>query len=95
MGAQLMAIAAEGTRQRYYLPPNEEHEKAADVPRPDDVPDAEIPHNPRYLTAPNYGMPTWADLFTNRQLTALTTFSDLVREARVRALTDGGRPELR
>ena len=93
MGAQLMAIAAEGPRQRYYLAPNEEHEKAADVPRPDDVPEAEIPHNPRYLTAPNYGMRTWADLFTNRQLTALTTFSDLVREARVRAIADGGRPD--
>ena len=30
-------------------------------------------------SAPSYGMRTWADLFTNRQLTALTTFSDLVR----------------
>ena len=42
MGAQLMAIAAEGKRQRYYVAPTEEHEKAADVPRPDDVPDAEL-----------------------------------------------------
>ena len=88
MGTQLMAIAVEGKRQRYYLAPTEEHEKAADVPRPKDAPEAEIPHNPRYLTAPNYGMRTWADLFTNRQLTALTTFSDLVREARERAASD-------
>ena len=43
MGAQLMAIAAEGKRQRYYVAPTEEHEKAADVPRPDDVPEAELP----------------------------------------------------
>ena len=56
------------------------------------MPDAEIPHNPRYLTAPNYGMRTWADLFTRRQLTALTTFTDLVQEARVRALSDGAEP---
>jgi putative DNA methylase len=89
MGAQLMAIAAEAKRQRYYLPPNEEHKKAADVRRPEDVPDAEIAHNPRYLTAPNYGMGSWSDLFTNRQLTALTTFSDLVCEARERARADG------
>jgi len=88
MGVQLMAIAAEGKRQRYYLPPNDEHEIAATVPRPDDVPDAEIPHNPRYLTAPNYGMRTWADLFTSRQLTALTTFTDLVKAAHVRVLAD-------
>ena len=33
MGAQLMAIAAEGQRQRYYVAPTEEHEKAADVSR--------------------------------------------------------------
>ena len=43
MGAQLMAIAAEGPRTRYYLPPTEEHEQAADVPRPADVPDADLP----------------------------------------------------
>jgi putative DNA methylase len=81
MGAQLMAVAAEGARQRYYVAPSEEHEKIADTPRPYDIPEAEIAHNPRYLTASNYGMRTWADLFTNRQLTALTTFTGLIREA--------------
>jgi putative DNA methylase len=89
MGAQLMAVVAEGERQRYYVAPTEEHEKAADVARPDDVPDAEIPHNPRYLTTPKYGMSRWADLFSNRQLAALTTFSDLIREVRKRAIDDG------
>src|SRR5579875_1311482 len=34
-----------------------------------------------------------ADLFTNRQLTALVTFSDLVAEARQRVIEDGGAPE--
>ena len=43
MGAQLMAIVAEGKRQRYYVAPNEAHHQAAMVPRPDDVPEAEIP----------------------------------------------------
>ena len=33
-------------------------------------------------------MTRWADLFTNRQLLALTTFSDLVIEARERVLSD-------
>ena len=88
IGARLMAIAAEGNRQRIYLAPTPEHEKAADVPTPDDVPDTEIPHNPRYLTTPNYGMTRHADLFTPRQLTALTTFSDLVTEARERVYAD-------
>jgi len=90
MGAQLMAVVAEGQRTRVYLAADEAHVKAADVPRPEDVPTTEIPYNPRYLTAPNYGMTHHADLFTNRQLTALTTFSDLVVEARARVVADGG-----
>jgi putative DNA methylase len=89
MGAQLMATVAEGTRQRHYVAPTAAHENAADVPRPDNVPDYEIAHNPRYLTTPNYGMRTWADLFTNRQLTFLTTFSDLVREVHRHVMLDG------
>lgn len=93
MGAQLMTIAAEGIRQRHYLPPSEEHVKAAVIPRPTDVPVAEIPHNPRYLTTPNYGLRTWADLFTNRQLAALITFSDLVSEGRAKVLADTGDPK--
>jgi putative DNA methylase len=93
MGSQLMAIATEGKRQRYYLPPTEEHERAANVPRPNDVPDDEITHNPRYLTTPNYGMRTWADLFTNRQLVALTAFSDLVTEAYGRIVADCANPD--
>ncbi len=90
MGSQLMAIVAEGNRQRIYLPADPEQEKAGHLPRPDGVPETEMPHNPRYLTAPNYGMTHHADLFTNRQLTALTTFADLVMEARDRVVADGG-----
>ena len=89
MGAQLMAIAVEGHRQRYYLAPTEEHEKAAEVPRPVDVPDAELPEQALGFRVQGYGMRTWAELFTNRQLTALTTFSDLIYEIRRRAIADG------
>ena len=89
MGAQLMALAAEGTRQRYYVAPSEEHENAARVPRPDDVPEAELPEQALGFRVQGYGMRTWADLFTNRQLTALITLSDLVQEAHNRALADG------
>jgi putative DNA methylase len=93
MSSQLMAIAAEGPRQRYYIAPNEEHEKAAHVPRPDDVPEEELAIDPRNLWTVNYGLTRFADLFTNRQLTVLTTFSDLVREARNRAIADGAEPD--
>jgi putative DNA methylase len=91
MGAQLMAVVAEGHRSRVYLPPEEDHERIARlaVP-PDDVPETEIPYNARYLTAPNYGMKKHRHLFTDRQLVALTTFSDLVMEARAQVLAAGG-----
>jgi putative DNA methylase len=89
MGAQLMAIAAEGPRQRYYVAPTEEHEKAADVPRPDDVPEAELPEQALGFRVQGYGMHTWADLFTNRQLVALTTFGELLDEVRERMLAEG------
>lgn len=88
MGTQLMATVAEGNRTRTYLQPTSEHEASADVPRPDDVPDGELPNNPRDFKTPNYGMTTFAALFTARQLTALTTFSDLVAEAREHILAD-------
>lgn len=92
MGAQLMAIVAEGKRQRYYLPPDGNQESTADVLPPDDVPDAELPKQALGFRVQGYGMRNWADLFTNRQLTALITFSDLVCEARERVRADAHDP---
>ena len=89
LGNQLMAVVAEGVRRRIYLAPTPEQEAAADVPPPEDVPETEIPHNPRYLTTPNYGMRRHVDLFTARQLTVVTILSDLVDAARQKAMADG------
>jgi putative DNA methylase len=91
MSRQLMAVVAEGQRRRVYLPASPEQGVAADVKTPDSVPRGNLPVNPR-----DYGMIRWADLFTNRQLTALTTFSDLVGEAREKVVSDAlaaGLPE--
>jgi putative DNA methylase len=88
LGANLMAIAAEGDRRRVYLPPNDAHRLAADVQRPGSAPEASIPTEALGFRVQNYGMTRWADLFTNRQLLALATFSDLVIEARDRVLRD-------
>ena len=93
MGAELMAVVAEGNRQRHYLPATSAQANAAQVLRPDNVPDGTIPVNPRDFKTRIYGLTEWADLFTNRQLTALTTFSDLVTSAREKVIADGGTPE--
>jgi putative DNA methylase len=90
MSAQLMAIAAEGHRRREYLAPTLEHEQAANVPIPDDIPDTELPEAALGFRVQGYGMTRHADLFTHRQLTALTTFSDIVKETRKRILADEG-----
>jgi putative DNA methylase len=81
-----MAIVAEGKRGRVYLPADEEHERIAANAKPTWAPEGDMPKNPRWFSPPDYGMPTFADLFTPRQLVALTTFSDLVLEARAKAL---------
>jgi len=88
MGAQLMAVVAEGDRERIYLEPTDDHRNAAAAARPSHVPDGALPESALGFRVQGYGMTQWADLFTNRQLTALTTFSDLVAEARERVLAD-------
>jgi len=88
-GVRLMAIVAEGVRQRVYLSPRADHAAAAEVAAPGDVPTEQIPtHNHDVDRLPMYGMPRWCDAFTRRQLLALTTLSDLVGEARGRVLHD-------
>jgi putative DNA methylase len=93
LGSALMAVVAEGNRQRVYLAPTPEHVDAASVERPTTGPDQELGYDPRNLWTPPYGLTRFADLFTNRQLLAMTTFSDLVVEVRERvrrdALADG------
>lgn len=88
MGTKLVAVVAEGSHGRVYLSASLEQAHAAMVERPDDYPDAILPKNPRDFKTPNYGLTTFADLFTNRQLTALTTFSALVGEAQKKAEAD-------
>lgn len=89
LGSTLMAVAVEGKRRRVYMPPTAEHRKvAASVELPVDLPDAELPEHALGFRVQAYGMRRWTDLFTDRQLLTLATFSDLVDEARKRVLTD-------
>lgn len=81
MGQKLMAIVAEGARGRVYLSPLTEQEDIARTAQPEWRPDMDLPSNPRDFKTPNYGLTKFGDLFTNRQLVALNTFSDLVSEA--------------
>lgn len=88
IGTKLMATVAEGQRARIYLAPSSDQMAAAEMEYPKDIPDGEIPPQAPSFRVQAYGFQRYADLFTSRQLTALTTFSDLVGEARKRVLAD-------
>jgi putative DNA methylase len=87
--ARLMAIVAEGVRGRVYLSPQQEHEAVAESAKPKWVPEAEMNQDCKDLVSGRgYGFKKWHQIFTPRQLVALTTFSDLVAEAREKIATD-------
>ena len=88
MGARLMSIVAEGDRGRVYLAPISDHERSARQAKPAWSPNETLPNDPRAIWCPLYGLTTFGDLFTPRQLVALTTFSDLVAEALARVERD-------
>ena len=88
MGARLMAVVAEGDRGRVYLSPTADMEAVACSANPKDVPETDLPAKALGFRVQEYGMVKWRDLFTRRQLVALTTFSDVVGEALKRILMD-------
>jgi putative DNA methylase len=92
MHQQIMAVVAEGAAGRIYVVPSAEHEAAAEI-APIGGPEQELADDPRNLWCIPYGLRRFRDLFTPRQLVALTTFSDLVAEARQQAIADGASPD--
>ena len=88
MGAQLMAVVAEGSRGRIYIAPDEAQIQAVKVEKPEDYPTGKLAKHFTGGSCVPYGLDEFDKLFTNRQLTALTTFSALVGEAQKRAEKD-------
>lgn len=82
ISAKLMAVVAEGKRGRVYLSPMKSMEEVAAVPMPDGVPETFLPEKALGFRVQEYGMVNWHQLYTPRQLVALTIFSDLVYEVR-------------
>jgi putative DNA methylase len=87
MTHRLMAVVAEGENTRVYLSPRPEFEETAKLETPEWIPDTETSGKCR-VNIGLYGMTTWDKLFTDRQLVALTTFSDLVQLTRDRIKHD-------
>ena len=87
IGQKLMAVVAEGTRGRHYLAPTTEMELIANNITVDWKPETKL-HGKCRVNVSNYGIDVYGDLFTPRQLKALTTFSDLVQQARTKVKAD-------
>jgi len=85
LGAVPLAVVVEGHRGREYLEPFSE---LPEVPRPDHIDDVPLPEKLTGGAVMAWGFRTFGELFTDRQLVALTTFSDLVGEAREKVLQD-------
>ena len=73
MGHKLLAIVAEGASGRVFLPPSDDHETVALSAAPQWTPELLMPENPRWFSPPLYGLTSYGDLFTPRQLVALNT----------------------
>ena len=88
MGEQMIAIVAEGNRRRIFVSPADEHIQAAKSAEPTWRPTQTITKTPK-VSVLTYGATHWHQLFTERQLTALATFSDLQIEVRNQIIQDG------
>ena len=89
MGVRLLAIVAAGDRRRIFLSPDSKSETVAHSAHPSWKPD--LPSRGTWASnaqGRRYGFHTFGDYFTCRQLAALTTFADLVGEARQKAHHD-------
>ena len=86
MGQTLIAIVAEGHRSRAYVAPNQTHLEAAQSQMAQDAAKESrdsflagaTPERLTGGTCYGFGLDQWGKLFTDRQLVALNTFSDLV-----------------
>lgn len=89
IGSQLMAIVAEGSRDRIYLPPTSEQSTIAlEIKEPEGVPQTRLPEQALSFRVQAYGMDRHKKLFSNRQLVALSTFSQLLDVAQTKARLD-------
>ena len=89
MSKVMTAIVAEGEQGKLFLSPTDAHDRVARSATPNWKPTSKLPEDPLGFSLQNYGITYWHQLFTERQLTTLTTFSDLMPKARDRMIQDG------
>lgn len=86
LGQRMMAMVTVGKASRHYIAPSQDQEHIAVSAAPEWKPDLPLYEQALGFRVGNYGMRKWADLFSSRQLLALTTFSGLIAELRTLVL---------
>ena len=89
MSEQMTTIVVLDNKKKLFISPTDEHVRTAMRAKPDWKPQSNLPQTSKGISIQNYGFTQWHKLFTERQLTALTTMSDLVSEARSLIVQDG------
>ena len=89
----LTAIVAEGDGKRRFLSPTDEHVNAAMSASASWKPQQAMPDSQTLVSGRGFGISQWHELFTERQLMALTTLSDLVSEVRRSVISHGVEPQ--
>ena len=80
IGEVMTTIIAEGDRRKLFLAPTTDHIQIAQSTEPPRRPRTAMPNNPTLVSGRGYGITHWHELFTERQLKALITYSDLLEE---------------
>lgn len=95
LGLRMTAVVAESGKRRVYRQPTQsEIEAAENVSEVEDLPEIPLPDIPRWFSGPRFGLKNQTDLYTKRQLLALSTFADLVADVHDQVSADGGSKEL-
>ena len=93
MGEQMIGVVAEGGRRRAFVSPSQEHIDTAMGATPGWRPGLKMPTTAHLVSGRGYGISNWHQLFTERQLCALTTLTDLMTEARALLAEHGASAE--
>ncbi len=91
LGLRMTAVVSEGPgRKRLYrVPTQSDLDAAAEVSVPEGIADIPVAEW-RSVNVPYYGLTSWADIYTARQLAALSAFAEATSRVRQRILDDGG-----
>ena len=81
VGSVPVAVVVEGSRGRKYLPSTAAVILQVERPEVPEI-DQAMTNDRRWFSPPLYGLPNFADLFTARQLSVLTSISDSIKAIR-------------